>query len=59
MGWSCLVRGFEDGRQWEEFSIREKGGSVLFFFSIAMTEQEEPAGRRQDDKKDPHLNSRN
>ena len=38
--------------------IRKKGGSVLFFFSIAMTEQEEPAGRRQDDKKDPHLNSR-
>ena len=33
--------------------IRKKGGSVLFFFSIAMTEQEEPAGRRQDDKKDP------
>ena len=26
-GWSCLVRGSEDGRQGEEFSIREEGGS--------------------------------
>ena len=27
VGWSCLVRGFEDGRQGEEFSFREEGGS--------------------------------